>query len=100
MKEPTNMTAGLRYEAAALAPELTALRTQLHRHPELGLDLPNTQAAVLAALDGVGLDITLGTGLSSVVAVLRGGRPGPAVLLRGDMDVLPVVEDSGENFSS
>ncbi|MEE1739122.1 M20 family metallopeptidase [Streptomyces sp. BE147] len=90
----------LLHEAHALAPELTALRHALHREPELGLDLPLTQAKVLAALEGLGLEIGLGRGLSSVTAVLRGGRPGPAVLLRGDMDGLPVQEDSGLPYAS
>ncbi|MFD8727223.1 M20 family metallopeptidase [Streptomyces sp. NPDC059611] len=87
-------------EAHALAPDLTALRHALHREPELGLDLPRTQAKVLAALEGLGLEITLGTALSSVTAVLRGGLPGPAVLLRGDMDALPVQEETGLPYAS
>ncbi|MFC7308199.1 M20 family metallopeptidase [Streptomyces monticola] len=81
-----------RDRADALAPELTALRHALHREPEVGLQLPLTQAKVLAALDGLPLEITTGQALGSVVAVLRGGRPGPAVLLRGDMDALPLQE--------
>lgn len=72
--------------------ELVRLRHSLHTTPEVGLLLPRTQEKVLAALDGLPLEITTGTGLSSVTAVLRGGRPGPAVLLRGDMDALPVAE--------
>jgi hippurate hydrolase len=87
-------------DAQALTSELSALRRDLHRIPEIGLDLPLTQARLLAALAGLDLEITTGTGLSSVVAVLRGGLPGPAVLLRGDMDGLPVTEDSGEPFTS
>ncbi|GLZ79071.1 amidohydrolase [Actinorhabdospora filicis] len=87
-------------EAEAIRDDLVALRRELHRIPEIGLDLPLTQAAVLRALDGLGLEITTGRGLSSVTAVLRGGRPGPVVLLRGDMDALPVTELSGEEFTS
>ena len=90
----------LRDSAAILQPELAALRHALHREPELGLDLPLTQAKVLAALDGLPLEITLGEKLSSVTAVLRGGLPGPTVLLRGDMDALPVQETSGLPFAS
>jgi len=72
--------------------DLVQLRRQLHRFPEIGLHLPNTQQTVLRALGGLPLDISVGTGLSSVTAVLRGGRHpgrGPVVLLRGDMDALP-----------
>jgi hippurate hydrolase len=85
----------LRDDTRAIADDLTALRRRLHRHPEVGLDLPVTQKAVLEALDGLGLEITLGTALSSVTAVLRGARRGPAVLLRADMDGLPVTEKTG-----
>jgi amidohydrolase len=80
--------------------ELVALRRELHADPELGLDLPRTQARVLAALAGLPLEIHTGTALSSVTAVLRGGRPGPVVLLRGDMDALPVAEKTGLPFAS
>ena len=91
----------LRADAAALHPELAALRRDLHRKPEIGLFLPRTQETVLSALDGLGMEITLGENLSSVTAVLRGGGgPGGTVLLRGDMDALPVTEASGEEFSS
>lgn len=80
--------------------DLVALRHALHRTPEIGLELPVTQATVIAALEGLGLEITRGEALDSVTAVLRGGLPGPAVLLRGDMDALPVTEDTGEAFTS
>jgi amidohydrolase len=90
----------LRADARALLPDVAALRHALHRTPEIGLHLPRTQALVLEALEPLGLEVSTGAALSSVVAVLRGARPGPAVLLRGDMDALPVTEDSGEPFSS
>jgi amidohydrolase len=90
----------LRDDAKALAPDLVALRRALHQIPEIGLDLPRTQEAVIAALAGLPLEISTGRQLSSVTAVLRGGKPGPAVLLRGDMDALPVTERTGEEFSS
>lgn len=87
-------------DSQALLPELVALRRRLHATPELGLDLPHTQALVLEALDGLGLEITLGSATTSVVGVLRGGTPGPTVLLRGDMDALPVVEKTGLDYAS
>lgn len=80
--------------------DLIALRRRLHAAPEIGLQLPMTQQLVLEALAGLDLEITLGTETSSVVAVLRGGRPGPVVLLRGDMDGLPLVEDTGLPYAS
>ncbi|WP_058955232.1 M20 metallopeptidase family protein [Kocuria rhizophila] len=86
--------------AASLQPELVALRRALHAHPEVGNDLPWTQQWIVDALDGLDLEITLGRSVSSVVAVLRGAKPGPTVLLRGDMDGLPVVEQTGLDYAS
>ena len=66
----------LRDEAAAIAGEMAGLRHAIHREPEIGLDLPETQRKVLAALDGLPLEVSTGRGLSSVTAVLRGGAAG------------------------
>jgi len=87
-------------EADDLLPDAIRLRRTLHTHPELGLELPRTQDAVLGAIDGLGLDVSTGEGLSSVTAVLDSGRPGPTVLLRGDMDALPMPEDTGLEYAS
>jgi amidohydrolase len=87
-------------EAAAISGELTELRRAIHAQPEIGLDLPRTQEKVLAALDGLPVEVTRGQSLSSVTAVLRGGRPGATVLLRGDMDALPVTESTGLPYAS
>ncbi|WP_055479865.1 M20 metallopeptidase family protein [Sphaerimonospora mesophila] len=84
----------MREEAGGILPELVRLRRELHADPELGLRLPRTQRRVVDALAGLDLEITLGAELDSVVAVLRGGRPGPAVLLRADMDALPMREET------
>ncbi|PXY32669.1 M20 metallopeptidase family protein [Prauserella muralis] len=97
---PDARLAGLLAEARALQPSTVALRRELHRHPELGLELPRTRQSILRALSGLPLEITTGTSTTSVTAVLRGGRPGPAVLLRGDMDALPMPEDTGAEFAS
>ncbi|MGH3875234.1 MAG: M20 metallopeptidase family protein [Pseudonocardiaceae bacterium] len=86
--------------AATLQPRTIALRRALHRHPEQGLHLPQTQAAVLQALTDLPVKIHTGSSASSVVGVIEGGRPGPTVLLRADMDALPVTEQSGLPFSS
>jgi amidohydrolase len=76
------------------------LRRRLHREPEIGLHLPRTQEMVLEAFADLPVEITTGTTTSSVVAVLRGARPGPTYLLRADMDALPVHEDTGLPFAS
>ena len=97
---PNQQSPNFLSEATVLANELSHLRRTLHRNPELGNDLPQTQATVIEALSGVPLEIHRGTDVSSVIAVLEGGNPGPTVLLRGDMDGLPVEENSGEEFAS
>ncbi len=93
-------TARLRAEAQDLMPAVISLRRAIHREPELGLDLPKTQAKVLDALAGLDLTIETGKALTSVVATLDGGEDGPTILLRGDMDALPMPENSGEAFAS
>jgi amidohydrolase len=92
--------AQLKAGAQALLPELIELRRALHRRPELGLALPQTQASVLAALAGLPLQVRQGRGLSSIVARLDGAKPGPTVLLRADMDALPVQEENAVAYRS
>src|SRR5690349_1673156 len=87
-------------EAKAMADEVVELRRRIHRHPEIVLTLPRTQRAVLDALDGLGLDVRTGQRTTSVVARLTGGRPGPTLLLRADMDALPLHEATGLPFAS
>jgi amidohydrolase len=91
---------GLLDEAAAIQPDTVALRRTLHRRPEVGLQLPNTQRTILDAIGDLGLQVRTGSSVTSVVAVLDGARPGATVLLRGDMDALPLAEDSGVDFAS
>jgi hippurate hydrolase len=79
-------------KADALAGDLAELRHALHQEPEVGLSLPGTQQRVLGALSGLPLEISTGSALTSVTGVLRGARPGPVVLLRGDMDALQIEE--------
>ena len=76
------------------------LRRRLHRQPEVGLQLPQTQATVLDAFAELPVEVTTGKAVSSVVGVLRGARPGPTYLLRADMDALQVHEDTGLPFAS
>ncbi len=96
----------LRDDATAMSDEIADLRHRLHEQPEVGLDLPRTQETVLEAIDGLGLEITTGGTTTSVTAVLRGRGEGradgtrPVVLLRGDMDALPVHEEVDVPFRS
>lgn len=94
-------------DAADIAPGLVTLRRSLHENVEVGLDLPTTQKLVLDAIEGLDIEVTKGNGLSSLVVVLRGGARKndstgvvPAVLLRGDMDGLPVTEATGFDFAA
>ena len=90
----------LRDQARGLQADGVALRRSLHQHPEVGNDLPITREQVLEALDDLPLDITLHKTTSGIAALLTGDKPGPTVLLRGDMDALPMPEDTGLDFSS
>ncbi len=94
------MTDSLLADAQAMLDDVVQLRRRLHRHPELGNHLPRTREAVLAALDGLPLDLTLHESTSGVAAVLNGAGDGPTVLLRGDMDGLPLTEDTDLDFAS
>ncbi|MDX9998710.1 MAG: M20 family metallopeptidase [Phenylobacterium sp.] len=84
----------------ALLPDLIALRRSIHEEPELGLFTPKTTAKAKAALAGLPLEIREGPSTSGFVAILRGPQNGRTVLLRGDMDALPLNEDTGLPFSS
>ncbi len=90
----------VRAEARDRLDETVALRRVLHEWPELGNDLPITRDRVLESLDGLPLSITTHETTSGIVALLEGSRPGPTMLLRGDMDALPMPEDTGLDFSS
>ena len=87
-------------DARAILDDTIQLRRRIHRHPELGLALPRTQATVLEALAGLPLDVRTGQRTTSVVARLAGARPGPTILLRADMDALPMAEETGLPFAS
>ncbi|MBI1943460.1 MAG: amidohydrolase [Betaproteobacteria bacterium] len=86
--------------ARSVQADTVALRRAIHAEPELGLQTPKTMAKVRARLDGLPLEWQTGPSTSGAVALLRGGRPGRTVLLRGDMDALPMPEDTGLPFSS
>ena len=90
----------LREEAKDLHDETVRLRRQLHERPEIGNELPVTREIVLEAIDGLPLDLELHETSSGIAALLTGDKPGPTVLLRGDMDALPLHEDTGLDFSS
>src|SRR5215813_1400196 len=91
-------------EARGLMPAAVALRRRIHAKPELGLDLPLTTAAVLDGLEGLDVEITRGPSTSGLVVSLSGTKPGArtgrTILLRGDMDALPMPEETGLDYAS
>ena len=87
-------------EARSLLPEVVRLRRRIHRRPEIGLTLPDTQDAIVETLSDLNFEITTGKQLSSVVAVLEGRSPGRTVLLRADMDALKIREATGLDYAS
>lgn len=87
-------------EARDLLDSAVELRRTIHSWPEVGNDLPITRETVLGALEGLPLDLTLHESTSGVTGLLAGARPGPTIILRGDMDALPMPEDTGLDFSS
>jgi amidohydrolase len=79
-------------KALAIQPKLTEWRRHLHQNPELGNREFKTAAYIVEHLKSLGLDIQTGVGKTGVVAILKGGKPGPCIALRADMDALPVKE--------
>ncbi len=81
-------------------PKVVAWRRDFHQHPELGAAEVRTAGIVAAHLRSLGLDVRTGIAATGVAAVIRGGKPGPKIALRADMDALPVTEETGLPFAS
>ena len=89
-----------RDDAESLLPDLIELRRAIHAEPELGLQNPKTLAKIKAALADLPLEYHEGPSTTGLVAILRGPANGRTVLLRGDMDALPLHEDTGLDYGS
>jgi amidohydrolase len=94
-----NMTDFLE-QAKELFPYTQALRRDFHLHPELGFREVRTSGIVAKELQTLGIEVTKGVGKTGVVGYLEGAKPGPTVLLRFDMDALPINEDTGAEYTS
>ena len=94
------LTEDLLQDARGIADRITALRRAIHAEPELGLQTPKTLAKVRAELADLPLEWREGTSCTGAVAILNAGKEGRRVLLRGDMDALPMSEETGLEFSS
>jgi len=86
--------------ADAILPKVVAWRRDFHEHPELSNRELETSKKIAAHLSALGLEVRAGIAKTGVVGILRGGKPGPVVALRSDMDALPVVEETGLPFAS
>ncbi|MCW1404202.1 amidohydrolase [Novosphingobium sp. MW5] len=82
------------------AEDLTAIRRDLHEHPELGFQEVRTSGIVAAELTRLGIEVATGLGKTGVVGVLKGNRPGKTIGLRADMDALPIDEQTNLPWSS
>jgi metal-dependent amidase/aminoacylase/carboxypeptidase family protein len=100
MSEPSHFL----NEAKELLPAAVTLRRRIHRKPELGLDLPETTQAVLDGLKGLDVEIARAPSTSGLMVSLTGTKAGSqsgrTILLRGDMDALPMPEETGLDFAS
>jgi len=95
-----NFTSAIEQHAKAVNDSVIAWRRHLHQFPELSNREYNTAAFIVSHLQSLGLEIKTGVGKTGVVAILKGGKPGPVVALRADMDALPVYERNSLPFAS
>lgn len=86
--------------AQELFPYAQSLRRDFHRHPELGFQEIRTGGIVAQELEALGMEVTKGVGKTGVVGLLEGTRPGPTLLVRFDMDALPITEETGAEYAS
>jgi amidohydrolase len=96
----TTLSSTLLDDARRELPGIVGIRRRIHVEPEIGLNLPRTSATIIGELEALGLPADQGRTTTSVVSTIEGGRPGPTILLRADMDALPLQEDTGLSFAS
>ncbi len=90
----------IREAVSAMEPSLVAIRRDLHAHPELAFEETRTAGVVAAELARLAIPHRTGLGRTGVVGVIEGGRPGPTLAIRADMDALPIHEDTGLPYAS
>jgi len=96
----TTMQDKIRDFTKKIEPKLIAIRQDLHAHPELGLKEKRTSALVADHLRRLGFEVRTGIAVTGVLGILKGGKPGPIVAMRADMDALPITEETGLAFAS
>ena len=87
-------------QAKDLFPYTQSLRRDFHMHPELGFREFRTGGIVAKELESLGIEVTKGVGKTGVVGLLEGAKPGPTLMLRFDMDALPIAEETGVEYAS
>src|SRR5258706_2024699 len=87
-------------QAQELFPYTQALRRDFHMHPELGFTEVRTGGIVAKELETLGIEVTKGVGKTGVVGLIEGAKPGPTLLLRLDVDALPITEETGAEYTS
>ena len=97
---PNDPQSALRDAVSAMEPHLVALRRSIHSHPELAFKETRTAGIVAAELARLGIAHQTGIGGTGVVGTIEGGRPGPTLAIRADMDALPIHEETGLPFAS
>ncbi len=90
---PNDPQRAIRDATAAIAPQLVEIRRDIHRVPELAFQETRTAGIVAAELARLGIAHRTGLGITGVVGEITGGRPGPTLLIRADMDALPIHEE-------
>lgn len=92
--------AELRAAVDRVAPRMIELRHDIHQHPELGNRETRTAGLIAGELRRLGLEVRTGVATTGVIGILRGGKPGPVIALRADMDALPITERNDLPFKS
>jgi amidohydrolase len=100
MNNPKSKIQNLKSEAYLLKDQLVAWRQDFHRHPELGFQEFRTSSIVAKYLSSLGMEVQTGVGKTGVVGLLEGSQPGPVVMLRFDMDALPIQETNQIDYVS
>lgn len=94
------MSIDIKGEIQASKEEMVSLRRDLHAHPELSFQEKRTSRLVAQRLEALGLDVSTGVAKTGVMGLIRGGGPGPTLMLRADMDALPIQETSDTAYRS
>lgn len=97
---PNDLTQAIRTITTRIEPGLIEIRRDIHAHPELGFQEVRTAGVVARELERLGIPYRTGIGRTGVVGVIEGGRPGPVLAIRADMDALPILEKTGLPFAS